>query len=107
MESRDLEQVILVARLSARPAATPPRCSTRWRKRARERGELRRLIQTLTAQGRMSRWIITALPIALLVFVSVLNPGYTHRCSRPAADGWPLVIGAVLLPWDRWRSSGS
>ena len=30
----------------------------------RERGKLRRLVRTLTAQGRLGGWIVTALPIA-------------------------------------------
>ena len=64
---------------------------------ARERSELRRLIQTLTAQGRMSRWIITALPVALLVFVSMLNPGYTQPLFETGGGRLALAIGAFLL----------
>ena len=33
----------------------------------RERFELRRMIQTLTAQGRMSRWVVSGLPVVLLL----------------------------------------
>ena len=56
----------------------------------------------------MSRWIITALPVVLLVFISLLNPGYTSRCSKPGAEGLALAIGAVLLvTWLARPSSGS
>ena len=64
---------------------------------ARERSELRRLIQTLTAQGRMSRWIITALPVFLLVVVSLLNPEYTRVLFETSGGRVALAIGAVLL----------
>jgi tight adherence protein B len=64
---------------------------------ARERSELRRLIQTLTAQGRMSRWIITALPVGLLVLISVLNPGYMSPLFETGGGRLALAIGAVLL----------
>jgi tight adherence protein B len=42
----------------------------------RERFELRRTVQTLTAQGRLSRWVLTALPIGLLLIITLINPGY-------------------------------
>ena len=35
----------------------------------RGRMELRRLVRTLTAQGRFSRWILTALPLFLLLAI--------------------------------------
>lgn len=42
------------------------------RERVRIKGEIR----TLTAQGRISAWVITGLPIALAIFISVVNPQY-------------------------------
>ena len=44
----------------------------------RERFDLKRLIQTLTMQGRMSRWIVTALPIGIIVILQLENPHYLH-----------------------------
>ena len=38
----------------------------------RERAEMRRLVRTLTAQGRMARWILTALPVFYLCWVANL-----------------------------------
>jgi tight adherence protein B len=97
MESRDLEQVILVARLQRETGGNTAEVLDQVAGTARERSELRRLIQTLTAQGRMSRWIITALPVCLLVFVSLLNPGYTQPLFETGGGRLALVIGAVLL----------
>ena len=42
----------------------------------RGRFELRRLVRTLTAQGRVSRWIVTALPIVLFLLIYLVNPSY-------------------------------
>ncbi|MBE3590676.1 MAG: type II secretion system F family protein [Firmicutes bacterium] len=42
------------------------------RERVRIQGEVR----VLTSQGRLSGWIVGALPVALLVLVSLMNPGY-------------------------------
>jgi tight adherence protein B len=97
MASRDLEQVILVARLQRETGGNTAEVLDQVAGTARERSELRRLVQTLTAQGRMSRWIITVLPVALLVFVSLLNPGYTEPLFETGGGRLALVIGAVLL----------
>lgn len=42
----------------------------------RERVRIKGEIQTLTAQGRISAWVITALPIGLAMFISAMNPNY-------------------------------
>lgn len=42
----------------------------------RERVRIKGEISTLTAQGRISSWIITGLPIGLAAFITVVNPTY-------------------------------
>lgn len=42
----------------------------------RERIRIRGEIKTLTAQGRISGLIIGALPLAILLFITLINPGY-------------------------------
>jgi tight adherence protein B len=42
----------------------------------RERGELRRELQALTAQARLSRWIVTLLPPTVLGIVALLDRPY-------------------------------
>ena len=97
MESTDLEQVILVSRLQRETGGNTAEVLDQVADTARERSELRRLIQTLTAQGRMSRWIVTALPIFLLVLVSMLNPGYTEPLFETGDGRMALGVGAFLL----------
>jgi tight adherence protein B len=97
MQSRDLDQVILVSRLQRETGGNTAEVLDRVADTARERGELRRLIQTLTAQGRMSRWIITVLPVALLIMFSALNPGYMSPLFETGNGRLALLIGAVLL----------
>jgi tight adherence protein B len=56
----------------------------------RERGELRREMQALTAQARLSRYIVTALPPGVVLVVALINPSYV----------WPLFhtsTGVILL----------
>jgi tight adherence protein B len=42
----------------------------------RERMRIRREVQTLTAQERMSSYVVGALPIVAFTFLSFANPGY-------------------------------
>jgi tight adherence protein B len=43
----------------------------------RERLRIQGEIQTQTAQGRMTGWILSVLPIAMMLLLNVVNPGYS------------------------------
>ena len=43
-----------------------------------ERQRLKREVRTLTAQGRMSAWIVTLLPVGIGLVIWFLNPSYMH-----------------------------
>ena len=43
------------------------------RERLRIQGEIR----VQTAQGRLTGWILTALPVVMLILINTLNPGYS------------------------------
>ena len=53
----------------------------------RAREEVRREVDVLTAEGRISAWVLGALPVGLLLVMRVMNPGYTD----------PLLHGKGLL----------
>ena len=62
----------------------------------RERGKLRRLVRTLTAQGRLGGWIVTGLPIAMLVFLLLFKPHYLDPMLENTA-GWVILIFAGCM----------
>ena len=62
----------------------------------RERGKLRRLVRTLTAQGRLGGWIVTALPIAMILFLSTFKPGYLAPMTEQVL-GWVILVIAGLM----------
>ena len=97
MNSRDLEQVILVANLQRETGGNTAEVLEQVAETVRERGELRRLVASLTAQGRMSRWIVTALPILLLVLVSALNPTYMEPLFETTGGRLALALAGTLL----------
>src|SRR5206468_10576939 len=78
MESRELEQVALVAAVQRNSGGNTAEVLDRVTQTIRERFELRRTVRTLTAQGRLSRWVVSILPLFLLTVITLINPSYMH-----------------------------
>ena len=97
MNSKDLEQVALVATLQRETGGNTAEVLERVTDTIRERLALRRMVQALTAQGRMSRWVLTALPLVLLGAISILNPGYVEPLYTEPAGQAVLVVAAVMV----------
>lgn len=96
MANRDLEQVSLVAALQRETGGNTAEVLERVTDTIRERFELRRLVKTLTAQGRMSRWVVSALPVVLLGVITAINPGYMEPLYN-TGTGKGLLVGAGLF----------
>lgn len=62
----------------------------------RERGELRRELRALTAQARLSRYVVTALPFVVGGIITVINPGYEKPLFETTA-GIAVLVFALLL----------
>jgi len=58
----------------------------------RGREEIRREVKVLTAEGRMSAWVLGAMPVALFFAVKTMSPGYLDPILR--APGVFALIGA-------------
>jgi tight adherence protein B len=97
MQSRDLEQVGLVAALQHETGGNMAEVLDRVTETIRERFEIRRIVQTLTAQGRMSRWVVSLLPVILLATISVLNPTYVEPLYKETFGRVLLAVAAVML----------
>jgi len=63
----------------------------------RDRGALKRQISGLTAEGRISAYILMGLPFVLLLLLSVVNPEYLGSLFTTVPGLVMLLIGAVLL----------
>jgi tight adherence protein B len=97
MASRDLEQVALVGELQREAGGNAAEVVDRVAETIRERFELRRLINTLTAQGRMSRWIVSAVPVVIILILQVINPHYLHPLVSTLGGKIALVFAAGLV----------
>lgn len=97
MASPDLEQVALVASLQRETGGNTAEVLDRVTDGIRERFALRRMVKTLTAQGRMSRWVLTALPVFLLILITLINPKYMAPFFASTSGRLLLVVAAVLV----------
>jgi tight adherence protein B len=97
MNSTDLRQVGLVAALQHETGGNTAEVLDRVADTVRERFELRRLVKTLTTQGRMSRWILTSLPAFLLVIISLLNPEYVEPLYSRSGGRILLLVAVVMV----------
>ena len=63
----------------------------------RERQELRRTVRTLTAQGRLSQWILTLLPVGSLLFLTVAYGDYVDPLYNTSTGHIVLAIACALV----------
>jgi tight adherence protein B len=97
MNSRDIRQVGLVAALQHDTGGNTAEVLDRVADTVRERFELRRLVRTLTAQGRLTRWILSGLPVALLLLITVLNPDYIEPLYSRSSGRVVLAVAAIMI----------
>ena len=63
------------------------------RERVRIKGEIR----TLTAQQRMSGYVVAFLPIALVGFLSIIAPSFMQPMLDPAVNFLGIPVGMILI----------
>jgi tight adherence protein B len=63
----------------------------------RERAMMRRQIKVLTAEGRLSGWVLVALPIAIAVYMYAVNPDYIGLLVTTKLGLYMLGTAVILL----------
>lgn len=64
----------------------------------RERVRIKGEIGVLTAQGMITGYVITGLPLALMAFLYLVNREYVQRLwTTPGPCGWAMLIGGAIL----------
>jgi len=97
MDNLDVEQVAIVTRLQRQAGGNTAEVLDRVVENIRGRMELRRLVRVLTAQGRIARYILTAIPVVLLLFFFSVNrvwlePLWTTGPGRFALGAWFVML---------------
>jgi tight adherence protein B len=102
MQASDMDQVALIASLNRRSGSNVAEALDRVADGARDRADLRREIKALTAQAKMSSWVLTGLPPLLLVAISLVSPQYAHPLLHTTI-GIILVIVGGLMVFGGWK----
>jgi tight adherence protein B len=63
----------------------------------RERAMMRRQIKVLTAEGRLSAWVLALLPFAIALYMFAVNPEYISLLFTSQIGLIMLGVGGVLL----------
>ena len=63
----------------------------------RDRSQIRRQVSALSAEGRLSAYILISLPFGLGGFISLTNPEYLSELTGTTAGRILMLIGLVLM----------
>jgi tight adherence protein B len=96
MESRDFEWVVMAIRIQRQVGGNLAELLTTVSGTLRERDRLRRQVRSLSAEGRLSAWILGLLPVALAGYLALVRPEYLGVLFS-APLGWFMVVASVVL----------
>jgi tight adherence protein B len=97
MDNLDVEQVAIVTRLQREAGGNTAEVLDRVVENIRGRMELKRLVRVLTAQGRIARYILTGIPIVLLLFFFWVNAEWLEPLWSTTTGNFALGAWVVML----------
>ena len=97
MQAKDMDQIALIAALNRSSGSNVAEALERVAEGARERADLAREIKSLTGQARMSCWVLSGLPPAMLAALSVIAPSYSHPLFHTTIGIVMLFVAAGLV----------
>jgi tight adherence protein B len=97
MKSRDMRQVGLIGELQRTAGGNAAEVLDTVVGTVRERAEVHRLARTLTAQGRMARWILSLMPVALGLLMLAAAPQLMKPMLTSTGGQVALVLAALLV----------
>jgi tight adherence protein B len=97
MASQDFSWVVMAVRIQRDVGGNLAELLVMVADTLRERERLRRQVRVLSAEGRLSGWILGALPVLFFAYLAVANPKYlSPMWSTPIGIGM-IILAAVLL----------
>ena len=96
MHSEDFAWVVMAIRIQREVGGNLAEVLTTVAATLRERERLRRQVQVLSAEGRLSAWILGLLPIVFAVYLVLVRPEYICLLVTEPL-GWVMIIVGVIL----------
>lgn len=98
VESEDLDLVVTAVNIQREVGGNLAEILDVISHTIRERIKIKGEIRVLTAQGRITGYVISGLPIILALFLYGINPTYMGNLFENRSCGWPLLgIGLALI----------
>jgi tight adherence protein B len=97
VESEDLDLVITAVNIQREVGGNLAEILDVISHTVRERIKLKGEISVLTAQGRITGYLISGLPIILALFLYTINPQYMGNLFENRTCGWPMLGIALAL----------
>ncbi len=97
MNSVDFAWVAMAIRIQREVGGNLAEVLTSVAATMRERERLRRQVQVLSAEGRLSAIILVALPLLFVVYLIIARPEYLSSLITTPLGLLMIVIGIVLL----------
>jgi tight adherence protein B len=96
MESADFEWVVMAIRIQREVGGNLSELLLKVAGTMRERDYLRRQVKTLSAEGKLSAYILGALPPGMFLYMLVANRDYVSPLYTTPL-GWLMLAGAAVL----------
>ncbi len=96
MDSTDFAWVVMAIRIQREVGGNLSELLTTVSETLRERDYLRRQVGVLSAEGRISAWILGALPIVMFTYVAVVRPDFIRPLLTEPV-GVLMLGGAIVL----------
>lgn len=97
MESPEIDYVGIVAKMQREAGGNTAEVLDQVIETVRARQQLKRMVRTLTAQGRMGGAIISASPIVVCIGMALQNPGYFDPMLDSPIGVLLLIAGVIML----------
>jgi tight adherence protein B len=98
---KDLEMIITAILIQRTTGGNLAELIETMQDTMRGRERVKEELKTLTAQGKLSSWIITLLPVCLAIYLQLINPEYFSPMLNNPVGVILLVFGAIscMIGW--------
>jgi tight adherence protein B len=96
MGSKDFAWVVMAIRIQREVGGNLAELLDTVSRTIREREYLRRQVKTLSAEGRLSGWILGGLPLTFVLYLALTRPEYLQTMYTTTI-GWMMTAAAAVL----------
>jgi tight adherence protein B len=104
MSSRDFSWIVMAIRIQREVGGNLAELLSSVAGTLRERERLRRQVSALSAEGRLSGWILGLLPVVFTVFLALANPEYLGQLNNRLGAILLVIAGILLAVGVFWMS---